>query len=71
MAGGEIITLASEHPDRISGLVYLDALGEPRDFPASDPPYMALFKALPPPNPPPPALSNRPPSPSLITGRGN
>ena len=55
MAGGEMTTVASEHPDRISGLVYLDALGDPRDFPASDPGYMALFRALPPPkNPPPP-----------------
>lgn len=54
MAGGEMTTLASEHPDRISGLVYLDALGDPRDFPASDPAYMALFRALPPPKTPPP-----------------
>ena len=54
MAGGEMTTLASEHPDRVSGLVYLEALGDPRDFPASDPAYMALVRALPPPKPDPP-----------------
>jgi non-heme chloroperoxidase len=47
MAGGEITILASEHPDRVGGLVYLDALADPRDFPASDPAYMALFRRLP------------------------
>jgi pimeloyl-ACP methyl ester carboxylesterase len=54
MAGGEMTTLASRHPDRISALVYLDALGDPRDWPASDPAYVALFRALPPPKTPPP-----------------
>ncbi len=47
MAGGEITTLANEHPDRPGGLVYLDALSDPRDFPASDPHYMELFRQLP------------------------
>ncbi len=28
MAGGELSTLASQHPDRVSDLVYLDALGD-------------------------------------------
>jgi non-heme chloroperoxidase len=54
MGGGELTTLASQHPDRVSGLVYLDALGDPRDFPAGDPAYMALLRALPPPVSPPP-----------------
>ena len=54
MAGGELTTVASDHPDRVSGLVYLDALSDPRDFPASDPAYMALVRALPPPKTPPP-----------------
>jgi len=48
MAGGELTTIGHEHPNRISGLVYLDALGDPRDWPASDPEYMALFRKLPP-----------------------
>lgn len=47
MAGGEITTLGHQHSDRLSGLVYLDALGDPRDWPASDPAYMALLRALP------------------------
>jgi pimeloyl-ACP methyl ester carboxylesterase len=54
MAGGELTTVASEHPGRISGLVYLDALGDPRDWPGSDPEYMALVQALPAPKDPPP-----------------
>jgi non-heme chloroperoxidase len=47
MAGGEMTTLASQHPDRVSGLVYLDAGADPRDFPASDPAYMELARKLP------------------------
>jgi pimeloyl-ACP methyl ester carboxylesterase len=54
MAGGEMTTLSSGHPDRVSGLVYLDALGDPRDWPGSDPTYMVLVRALPPPKPAPP-----------------
>lgn len=54
MAGGELTTLGNQHSDRLSGLVYLDALGDPRDFPAGDPAYMALFQAL-------PAAMRRPP----------
>jgi non-heme chloroperoxidase len=47
MAGGELTTLGNQHSQRLGGLVYLDALGDPRDFPASDPGYMALFNKLP------------------------
>jgi len=48
MAGGELTTVGRQHSSRLSGLVYLDALGDPRDWPASDPEYMALFRKLPP-----------------------
>lgn len=56
MGGNELTTLASQHPIRINGLVYLDAGADPKDFPASDPAYMALGNKLPPANrlPPPP-----------------
>jgi pimeloyl-ACP methyl ester carboxylesterase len=47
MAGGELTTLGAQHSDRLGGLVYLEALADPRDFPASDPAYMALFRNLP------------------------
>jgi pimeloyl-ACP methyl ester carboxylesterase len=47
MAGGELTTLGNQHSARLSGLVYLDALGDPRDWPAGDPAYMALFNKLP------------------------
>jgi len=58
MGGNELTTLASQHPDRVSGLVYLEAGADPRDFPASDPAYMALADKLPPANrlPPPPVF---------------
>jgi pimeloyl-ACP methyl ester carboxylesterase len=49
MAGGELTTIGRQHPDRITGLVYLDALGDPRDWTASDPKYMELARKLPPP----------------------
>ncbi len=58
MAGGELTTLGHQHSDRLAGLVYLDALGDPRDFPASDPAYMALFQKLPSPMRNPPSLDN-------------
>jgi pimeloyl-ACP methyl ester carboxylesterase len=48
MAGGELTTVGRQHSSRLSGLVYLDALGDPRDWPASDPEYLALFRKLPP-----------------------
>jgi len=47
MAGGELTTLGNQHSDRLAGLVYLDALGDPRDWPATDPAYRALFSKLP------------------------
>jgi non-heme chloroperoxidase len=47
MAGGEITTVGGAHPSRLGGLVYFDALGDPRDFPASDPAYMKLLRGLP------------------------
>jgi len=53
-AGGELTTIGNQHSDRLSGLVYLDALGDGRDWPASDPAYMALLRKLPPGAPPPP-----------------
>jgi pimeloyl-ACP methyl ester carboxylesterase len=59
MAGGELTTLGNQHSDRLAGLVYLDALGDPRDWPASDPAYVALMKTLPPPAPSPPCPQDR------------
>src|SRR5438132_9606613 len=47
MAGGELTTLGNQHSDRLAGLVYLDALGDPRDWPASDPAYRELVNQLP------------------------
>jgi len=47
MAGGELTTLGNQHSERLAGLVYLDALGDPRDFPSGDPAYMTLFEKLP------------------------
>jgi non-heme chloroperoxidase len=47
MAGGEITTVGNQHSDRLGGLVYLDALGDPRDWPASNPEWMALLRSLP------------------------
>jgi pimeloyl-ACP methyl ester carboxylesterase len=52
MAGNEMTTLAHQHSDRLSGLVYLDAGADPKDFPASDPKYMELARKLPPPRGP-------------------
>jgi non-heme chloroperoxidase len=48
MAGSELTTLGSQHSDRLSGLVYLDAGDDPVDFPWRDPDYRALFAKLPP-----------------------
>ena len=50
MGGNELTTLGSQHPDRVAGLIYLDAGADPKDFPASDPAYMALAEKLPPAN---------------------
>jgi pimeloyl-ACP methyl ester carboxylesterase len=49
MAGDELTTLGRERRIRLGGLVYLDALADPMDFPSGDPSYMALFAKLPPP----------------------
>ncbi len=54
MAGGEMTILASRYSDRLSGLVYLDALFDVADFPASDPAYLALAGKLPQEEPPAP-----------------
>jgi len=55
MAGGEMTIIGRKYPRRIAGLVYLDALGDPRDWTASDPAYMELARKLPMPPPAPPA----------------
>jgi pimeloyl-ACP methyl ester carboxylesterase len=47
MGGDELTTLGRQHPKRLGGLVYLDALADPMDFPSGDPSYMALFARLP------------------------
>jgi len=47
MAGGELTTLGRQHSNRIGGLVYLDALADPRDNPASDPAFQALMAKVP------------------------
>ena len=47
MAGGELTTLGAQHSGRLSGLVYLDALGDPRDWSGSDPAYMELYAKFP------------------------
>lgn len=48
MAGGEMTTLARQHSDRVSGLVYLDALGDLEDEPPADPEWTALAQKVPP-----------------------
>jgi len=47
MAGGELTTLGNQHSNRLGGLVYLHALGDPSDWPASDPAYLAFVRKLP------------------------
>ncbi len=47
MAGGELTTLGAQHSRRLAGLVYLDALGDPRDWSGRDPAYMELYGKLP------------------------
>jgi pimeloyl-ACP methyl ester carboxylesterase len=46
MAGSEMTTIAGQHPDRIAGLVYLDAGDDPGDFSGKNPAYLALFEPL-------------------------
>jgi non-heme chloroperoxidase len=48
MAGGEMTTLAREHPDRVSGLVYLDAIADLEDDPPANPQWAALQSKVPP-----------------------
>jgi len=48
MAGGELTTLGSQHSDRLGGLVYVEALGDPRDNMSVDPEWMRLLQKLPP-----------------------
>jgi non-heme chloroperoxidase len=47
MAGGELTTVGNQHSDRLSGLVYLDALGDARDWPSGRPEYQAMLENLP------------------------
>jgi non-heme chloroperoxidase len=47
MAGGELTTLGNQHSDRLAALIYLDALGDPGDFPANDSAFMALVEKQP------------------------
>jgi pimeloyl-ACP methyl ester carboxylesterase len=47
MAGSELTTIGSEHSDRIRGLIYLDALGDPRDMEASDRRFRQALQKLP------------------------
>jgi len=47
MAGGEMTTLARNHSDRVSALVYMDALGDLEDDPSADPEWLALQKKVP------------------------
>lgn len=48
MSGSELTTLGTQHSDRLSGLVYLDAADDPVDFPWKDLDYRALFAKFPP-----------------------
>jgi pimeloyl-ACP methyl ester carboxylesterase len=57
MAGGELTTLGGQHSDRLAGLVYLEALDDPRDNMATDSEWMALMQKLP------AALRQAPPAP--------
>lgn len=47
MAGGEMTTVARQHADRLSGLVYLDALGDLEDDPMRDREWVELQRQLP------------------------
>jgi non-heme chloroperoxidase len=55
MAGSELTTLGAQHSDRLSGLVYLDAGADPKDFPWSDPAFRAVVQKLSPATPDPPS----------------
>jgi pimeloyl-ACP methyl ester carboxylesterase len=47
MAGQEMATLGRQHSDRLSGLVYMDAHGDPGDDAGADPAWLELQKKLP------------------------
>jgi len=47
MAGSEMTTVGSQHSDRLSGLIYLDAADDPVENCWDKPEYHALFKQLP------------------------
>jgi pimeloyl-ACP methyl ester carboxylesterase len=47
MAGGELTTLGRRCSDRLGGLIYLDALSDPRDQPGGDPAWEAVLNKLP------------------------
>jgi pimeloyl-ACP methyl ester carboxylesterase len=44
MAGSELTTVGVRHSDRLSGLVYLEAGADPKDFPWSDAEYLDKVK---------------------------
>jgi pimeloyl-ACP methyl ester carboxylesterase len=48
MAGGEMTTLGRQHSDRVSGLVYLDAIADLEDDPPADKEWVALQQKMPP-----------------------
>jgi pimeloyl-ACP methyl ester carboxylesterase len=58
-AGHEMTTLARQHPNRVIGLVYLDALGEIDSDPVLDAEWLALQRQLPPPAPRAPCQEDR------------
>lgn len=45
-AGGEMTRFGDDHSDRISGLVYMDAAGDPTDWPASSTAYREIYHKL-------------------------
>ena len=47
MAGGEMTTLGRQHSDRVSGLVYLDAIADLEDDPPADKEWAALQAKMP------------------------
>jgi non-heme chloroperoxidase len=47
MAGGEMALVADQYSDALSGLIFLDAAGDPKDWPGNDAAYMALYNQLP------------------------
>lgn len=58
-AGHEMTTLARQHPRRVAGLVYLDALGDSDSDPVLEPEWLAMERTLPPPAPRPACPQDR------------